>query len=156
MMTTAHHTSSVVTRAAVASVLTAVVMVGLAALLGGPDAARGAAIGGVLAVGVFSFGAFTVDVVSRLLPAASLMVAMMTYTLQVVLMLAAFVALTRSGQLDAQIDRDWLAGTIIAGAMVWMLVQVRLATTARIPAFEPTSEQVAETTPRTTAEGGAR
>ncbi|GAA4807011.1 hypothetical protein ACFQ0K_01765 [Nocardioides caeni] len=160
MMTTADRTPSVVARAAAAAAAAAVLLVGIGALVGGADAVRGAAVGGVIAVGVFAFGAFSVDTVSRLMPAASLMFAMLTYTLQVVLMLMAFVVLTRSGLLDDQIDRDWLAGAIILGAMVWMLVQVRLATTARIPAFEPASPrasgEVLEPTVRTTAEGGAR
>ena len=39
-----------------------------------------------------------------------------------------------------KVDRNWLGGAIIVGAMVWMVVQIRLATTARIPAFESRSE----------------
>lgn len=160
MMTTAQRIPSAVARAAAAAAGSAAVVIGLAAVLGGADATRGAALGGFLAVGVFAFGAFTVDAVSKLMPAASLMFAMLTYTLQVVVMLMAFVVLTRSGLLDDQIDRNWLAAAIIVGAMVWMVVQVRLATTARIPAFEPAapsaSQGVVAPTPRTTVEGGAR
>ena len=148
MMTTETRTHRMVTRAALAAAAAAGLLVLVAALVAGSSAAAGAAVGGVLAVGVFAFGSFAVELVSRLMPAASLMFAMLTYTLQVVLMATAFVALNRSGMLGEELDRNWLGATIIAGAFVWITVQIVLATTARIPAFE--------TRPSAAAEGGAR
>ncbi|WP_408898995.1 hypothetical protein ACJ5H2_07760 [Nocardioides sp. R1-1] len=148
MMTTETRTHRVVVRAALVAAAAAVLLVGLAALAGGSAAAAGAAVGGAIAVGVFAFGAFAVDAVSRLMPAASLLFAMVTYTFQVVVMALVFVGINRSGLLDDELDRNWLGGAIILGAVVWMAVQVRLATTARIPAFEPR--------PSTPSEGGAR
>jgi hypothetical protein len=56
------------------------------------------------------------------------------------LMALAFVAVSRSGLLDDELSRNWLGGAIIAGAFVWLAVQIRLSTTARIPAFESPSE----------------
>lgn len=144
MMTTETRTPSVVTRAALAALTTGLLLVGLGAFVSGADAAGGAAVGGVISVGIFAFGAFGVDAVARLMPSASLMFAMLTYTLQVVLMALAFVALNRSGLLDDELDRNWLGGAIILGALVWLTVQVRLATTARIPAFESRTDHPAE------------
>ena len=71
-------------------------------------------------VGVFGLGALVVDRVAGALPSAALLVALMTYTLQVVLLAALFLALSGSGLLDDELDRRWLAGTIIAGTFVWL------------------------------------
>lgn len=148
MLTTDTKTPPVVLRAAAVSALAAGVVVVVAAVAGGGSAAAGAAVGGAIAVGVLAFGALAVDAVSRLMPAASLLFAMVTYTFQVVLLALVFVALHRSGLLDRELDRNWLGGAIIAGVLVWTVVQIRLATTARIPAFD--SPAVAR------PEGGAR
>lgn len=148
MLTTETRTHRVVLRAALVAALAAVLLVVVAAIVAGSAAATGAAVGGVIAVGVFAFGALTVDAVARLMPAASLLFALLTYTLQVVVMAFVFIALNGSGLLDDEMDRSWLGGAIIWGAFTWMVVQVRLATTARIPAFETVGDR--------TAEGGAR
>lgn len=108
----------------------------LGALTSGSAAAYGALVGTVLVVAVFGFGTFTVNAVAALLPAASLLVALLTYTLQVVAMALAFVALSGSGLLDETIDRAWLGGTVIAGTLGWMVVQVVLSTSRRIPIYD--------------------
>lgn len=160
MQTTETRTTSVVTRAALAAVATGAALVVLAAIVSGAPAAAGAAVGGVIAVGIFAFGAFAVDAVSRLMPAASLLFAMVTYTFQVVLMALVFVGINRSGLLDDELDRNWLGAAIIVGAFVWLAVQVRLATTARIPAFETPAvrraDDPADQAADHPAEGGAR
>lgn len=148
MMTTDTRTSRVVTRAALVAAVAAAGLVLVAALVSGRPAAAGAAVGGVIAVGVFAFGSFAVEAVSRLMPSASLLFAMVTYTFQVALMALVFVGLNTSGLLDDTLDGNWVGGAIILGAFVWMAVQIALATTARIPAFE--------TPASTPSEGGAR
>ncbi|MCX6400127.1 MAG: hypothetical protein NTX33_09380 [Propionibacteriales bacterium] len=140
MMTTETRTPSVLMRAALVAVAAGAVLVVVAALASGSPAAWGAVVGTVIAVGIFAFGAFTVDAVARLLPAASLMFALLTYTFQVAAMALAFVAVNRAGLLDDELDRNWLGAAIIVGAFVWMAAQIRLATTARIPAFQTPSE----------------
>jgi ATP synthase protein I len=143
MQTTETRTApSVVSRAAVASVVTAVAVTVVGGIAAGSSGAAGAAVGGVIAVAVFAFGAFAVDAVARLMPAASLLFALVTYTFQVAAMALVFVALNTSGLLDdGTLDSTWVGIAIIAGAFVWMAVQIRMATTARIPAFEPRPEQ---------------
>ena len=147
-----HRAPSVVTRAAAVAIVVGLLLCGIAGLSSGSSGAWGAAVGGVIAVSIFAFGSFAVDLVSRLMPAASLLFAMVTYTLQVVLMALVFVALNESGLLDREIDSEWVGIAIIVGAFVWMIVQIRVAMTARIPAFEPVSTASA-TVP---TEGGAR
>ncbi len=108
------------------------------ALTSGSDAAFGALAGTGFVLAVFAFGSFAVQAVAQLMPAASLLFALLTYTLQVAAMALVFVALTRSGALDGPLDRHWFAGTIIGGAAGWLVGQVVLTTRARIPAFDLT------------------
>ena len=102
----------------------------------GRPAGAGAAVGSLLVLAVLGLGTLVVDTTARVLPAAALLVAVLTYTLQVVLMALVLVGLSRSGLLDRSIDRHWLAGTVIAGTLAWTAVQLVRTTRLRLPAFE--------------------
>ncbi|SDD74151.1 hypothetical protein [Nocardioides lianchengensis] len=106
------------------------------ALTAGSAAAYGALVGTALVLAVIGFGSTVVNVVATVMPAASLMVALLTYTLQVVLMGLVFAALSGSGLLDDTLDREWLAGVVIVGTFVWLTAQVVLTTRMRIPAYD--------------------
>lgn len=106
------------------------------ALAVGSAAAYGAAMGTALVVAVFGFGTFTVNAVAALMPAASLMVALLTYTLQLVAMALAFVSLSKSGLFDETVDRTWLGCTVIACTLMWTMVQLVLSTSRRIPIYD--------------------
>lgn len=121
------------------------------ALVSGSEAALGALVGTLLVVGVLGFGSFVVNVVAGLMPAAALMVAMLTYTLQVVLMGLVFAILSGSGLLDSTVDRGWLAGAVIGGTAIWLVSQVVLTTRRRIPVYELPSQVTAQP-----AQGGER
>jgi hypothetical protein len=127
-----------VLRTAVLVAAVLIVVVGAAALVD-RSAAYGAAVGAALVLGVLGGGSVAVSVVARALPGASLLFAMLTYTLQVVLLLTVFAGLDDAGVLDTRIDRQWLSGTVIVGTLVWMFVQILVATRARIPAFDGVS-----------------
>jgi ATP synthase protein I len=120
--------------------LMTLVLGGLATVLGGllvgRPAAYGSLVGTAVVVGVFGLGALVVDRVAGALPSAALLVALMTYTLQVVLLAALFLSLSGSGLLDDALDRQWLAGTIVVGTFVWLGAHLLLAVRARIPAYE--------------------
>jgi ATP synthase protein I len=137
---TLHHTRDAGTRVllgaavAAAAATAAVSLAGL--LIGGSAAAYGALVGALLVLLVFGLGAFAVNLVATVMPAASLLVALLTYTLQVVFMGLVFWALTRSGALGRDLDQRWLAGAIIAGTVAWVAVQIGQATRARIPAYD--------------------
>ena len=122
--------------AAVAGLVSGLLVTAVGALSSGSAAAYGALVGAAIALLVFVVGSFAVDVVARVMPAMSLMVALLTYTLQVVVMALAFVALNGSGLLDETLARDWLAAGVIAVTMVWLLVQLVLTTRARIPVYD--------------------
>jgi hypothetical protein len=128
--------SSVLTRAAMASMGLGVVAVVAGSLVEGAPAAYGAAIGALIVLGVFGFGSFVVNTVAALMPTAALLVALLTYTLQVVAMGLVFVALSGSGLLGDELDREWLAGTVIAGTAAWVVCQIALTMRARIPIYD--------------------
>jgi ATP synthase protein I len=116
------------------------VLVVLASLLagvvdGGPGA-LGAAAGGGVALLVFASGTAVVHTVARTMPTASLLVALMTYTLQVVLMGAVAMALVRAGLVGDELSRGWFAGAVIALTVTWMVVQVWLVGRQRIPVYD--------------------
>lgn len=136
-MTTARNIASRgLVRIAAATLAAGGLLVGIAALVSGSAAAYGATVGTAIAVGIFGFGAFAVDAVARVMPAASLLIAMLTYVTQVLLLALVFAAISGSGLLESTMDRRWLGGAIVLGAVVWMAVQLRVSTTARIPAYD--------------------
>ncbi len=121
----------------------------VAAQVDGRAAALGVVVGAALAVVVLAGGSLALDGVARLLPAASLLVALLTFTLQVVLVLLALVALERSGLLSGSLDRQWLGGALIGATLIWLVVQLRLHTTSRVPPFD-----LPDDSPRRADEGG--
>jgi ATP synthase protein I len=160
MTTASQHTTPerggrVLLGAAGAALAAGVAVVVLGAVVGGSPAAYGALAGTLLAVGVFAFGAGIVHVVSGLVPAASLLVALLTYTLQVVAMAVVFVVLGDSGLLEEALDRRWLAAAVITGTLAWLVAQVVLATRLRIPAYDLPQDAAPEG-PADHSEAGAR
>ncbi|QNN51960.1 hypothetical protein [Nocardioides mesophilus] len=105
-------------------------------VLGGAPALVGALIGAAMVALFFGLGALVLDVVAGLAPAMSLLVALMTYTLKVVLVGLTFVALSRSGALEGSVDGRWLGGTVIAATIGWLAAQVLASTRARIPVYD--------------------
>ncbi len=123
-------------------------------------AGLGAALIGTLVVVVVLFsGALIVTVVADLMPNASLLVALMTYTLQMVVLAVVLIPLSRSAWATAHLEAPWLAAAVIAGALVWTVAQVLLATRVRIPVYDLPDPVVAAASPSEAAsgaEGGAR
>jgi drug/metabolite transporter (DMT)-like permease len=122
--------------AASAGLVLVVLAVVLAGGLGGRPSPIGAAAGGVLALVVFATGTAVVQTVARAMPSASLLVALMTYTLQVVLMGAVAMVLARSGLVGDELSRGWFAGAVIGVTLTWMMVQVWLVGRQRIPVYD--------------------
>jgi ATP synthase protein I len=122
--------------AALTALAGGLVVVLVAALVADAPALRGALLGVALAVLVFSFGSFVVDQVALRLPAASLLVAVLTYTLQVVLLGMVFWRLTESGALESDLDGQWLGLALVTATIGWMVGQIVLTARARIPAYD--------------------
>ncbi len=112
------------------------VLVVAAALVEGRAAVVGAASGGVLTLVVFASGIAIVGTVARLVPAASLMVALLTYALQLLVLALCITAIDRAGVGEETLARGWFAAGVIAVTMLWMAGQVVAATRQRIPVYQ--------------------
>ncbi len=116
------------------------VVVVLAALVDGRAAVVGAAGGGVLTLAVFAAGVAVVTVVARHMPSASLLVALMTYTLQLLVLALCVAAIEQAGVTAEDLSRGWFAAAVVAVTLVWVAGHLVAATRQRIPAFEPGPE----------------
>ena len=112
----------------------------LGGVLDGSAAALGSTIGAVMVCLFFGAGAVVLGVVARLAPAASLLIALLTYTLKIVLIALVFVGLSRSGALDGTVDAQWLGGTVIACTLVWIAAQITSSMRSRQPLYDLPSQ----------------
>jgi ATP synthase protein I len=103
----------------------------LAAVAAGASAAAGAAVGAAMVLLFFGVGAVVVNAVATVSPAASLLVALLTYTLQVVLVGLVFAVLSGSDGREGAVDTDWVGGSIIVATLVWLVAQIVSATRSR-------------------------
>lgn len=121
----------------VASAVAATAVVVVAGLVvTGTDAALAAAAGGLLVVGVFAFGVLTLAWVVRLLPSASLLVALVTYATQLALVLLVVTALGDTEPFAAPAVRAWLAGALVAATVTWVVAHLWFASRQRIPVYD--------------------
>jgi ATP synthase protein I len=110
--------------------------VAAAALTAGSAAALGAAVGCLLVLGFFGVGASVVNVVASVSPTASLLVALLTYTLEVVCLGAVFVALRRSGAFADTVDAGWLGVVVIGATLLWLAAQTIAEVRSRQPIYD--------------------
>lgn len=114
---------------------------GLAALLADASAVRGALLGGAIVLVFFLFGAGVVDIAAKLAPATAMLVALMTYTLQVALVGLVFAGLVRGDALGDELDARWLAAGLIVGTFAWMAGQIVTTLRTPIAPWEPSEDQ---------------
>ncbi|MEI2713700.1 MAG: hypothetical protein V9G04_10540 [Nocardioides sp.] len=131
--------SGILFRAAGGVVLIAVAFVALAALADGRAGATGAGVGAAIAIGVLLFGSVAVNLVARITPSLSLLVALMTYALQLLALIVIFTALHRSNAFGAGSERAWLAGGVVVATLAWTVVHLAVATRTRIPVYDEPS-----------------
>jgi ATP synthase protein I len=122
--------------AAAAALAVGLLMVLLAALVSGATAALSVAAGVGLVVCVIGFGVFTLNTVASIMPSATVLVALVTYALQLVVMAAVLLTLVRNGVLEDTLDRRWLGGGVAVAALAWMVAQIIAAMRARIPVYD--------------------
>ncbi|MGI8901058.1 MAG: hypothetical protein ACR2HA_09035 [Nocardioides sp.] len=128
--------SGVVRPALVVTLVTGLAACVAGALVAGSAGFLGALIGTGMVAFFFASGALVLDLVAGIAPSASLLVALLTYTLQVVLVGLVFVGLQRSGALESAVDADWLGGTVIVTTSGWLLAQVRASVRTRVPLYD--------------------
>lgn len=114
----------------------AAVVTTIGALFSGAAAARGAASGAFSVAVVMAFGTYVVHVAAQAVPALSLLVALMTYALQIVMMGAFFLLLVRSDSLGSSVDGPWLVAGVVVASLTWSAAQIWLSSRARIPMYD--------------------
>ena len=128
---------TVLTWAAIGSATVAAVMVGLGALVSGSPGAYGSLTGGLIVLVIFWAGTAALSAMASRSADIALMMALVTYTGQVMVVFVAFIGLSASGLLDdGTLSRGWLAASVVAGALVWSAAQVWVASKARIPLYD--------------------
>jgi ATP synthase protein I len=105
-------------------------------LVAGSTGALGALVGGSIALCFFMFGSLVVESATRMAPQTAIVVALMTYTLQVALVAAAFALLTSTGAVGTTLSGGWIAGGVIVATVTWTLAQLVASARARIPAYD--------------------
>jgi ATP synthase protein I len=110
--------------ALVVTALVGALACGLAVVLEGRPQVVGAACGAAVVAVFFAFGMLNTAVAATFAPRSSLLVALVTYTVQVVALGLLLSALTRSETTASQLDVRWLGATVIAGAVGWSLALV--------------------------------
>jgi len=106
------------------------------ALLGSSAEVAGVAVGVGMVLVFFGFGGVVVNAVATVSPAASLLVALLTYTLQVVLVALVLAALRSSGALDGAVSGTAAGIAVIGATALWLGVQIRSAMRARVPVYD--------------------
>jgi ATP synthase protein I len=114
------------------TLVVAVLATGAAALFGEQAQVNGALVGAAMVAGFFLFGTLSASLAAAYAPRVALFVALLTYTLQVVVLGAVLVGLTRSGATGTSLDVEWLAGVVIVGTLTWMAALVVHALTREV------------------------
>lgn len=117
------------------------VLLVVAALVEGRPGVVGVAAGGVLTLVVFALGLAAVGFVARLLPGASLLVALMTYALQLLVLAAVVGAIDGAGIGADTLSRGWFATAVIVVTLAWLVGQLVAATRQRIPVYDLSSAE---------------
>ncbi|CAA9358263.1 MAG: hypothetical protein AVDCRST_MAG36-2446 [uncultured Nocardioidaceae bacterium] len=116
----------------VVGVVVAVAGAALGAVVGGRPQVLGAVLGSGLVTGCCLFGTVTVSLVAAYAPRASLLVALLTYVLQVgvlALVLARVQAHVQTRERTASdrepvLDPQWVGGAVVVATVVWVVLLV--------------------------------
>lgn len=122
--------------AAGAAFAAGLVMTLVAWLAADGTAVRSVAVSTLLVVVVIGFGVFTLNTVASIMPSATVLVALVTYTLQLVVLAAVVLTLARNGMMDDTFDRRWFGGGVAVATLAWMIAQIVAHLRARIPVYD--------------------
>lgn len=116
------------------------VVLGVLALAGGLLAQQGgftgALAGGSLALAVLVVSTAVVNTVAGVMPGASLLIALLTFVLQVLLLALVAVAIHDAGLPGEEFARGWFAAALTAVTLTWITVHTWLYTRLRISAYD--------------------
>jgi ATP synthase protein I len=124
------------TRPLVVTVAIGLAVAAVAGPVSGAPAVTGVLVGLLLTCASLGLGSLVLAWVTEVSPAMSLVVALMTYTLQVVLLGAAYIVLRSSPEAREAVDGTWLGLTVIATTLAWLTLQVIGLMRSRQPYFD--------------------
>ena len=139
--------------------LTAAAAVGsgvVAALVAGRPQVLGVVVGALVVAGFFTIGSLSTSLAAAYAPALSLVVALVTYALQVVLLALVFVELTATPESRAAVDVEWAAGAVIGFTLMWTVTLVVAAVRARQPLYDQPESGTAARDDKITVPGEGR
>ena len=122
--------------AAGAAFVAGVLMAVVAWLFADQTAVRSVAVSTLLVVVVIGFGVFTLNTVASIMPSATVLVALVTYAVQLVVLAAVVLGLARNGMMDDTLDRRWFGGGVAVATLAWMVAQIVAHLRARIPVYD--------------------
>lgn len=129
-------TAPLVRAAVLPGLLVGLVAAGVAALVDGTAGFWGALLGAGLVTGFFTLGQVVLNIVRSALPALFLLVGLMTYLMQVVILLAVFASFSRNEQWADSVSPTALGFTIIVCTAVWTVGLVVASTRERIVLYD--------------------
>jgi ATP synthase protein I len=106
----------------------------LGLLLDGRPQALGAVLGAGLMTGFYLFGTVTISLVAAYAPRASLLVALLTYVVQVGALALVLARVQRSSGARGSIDVAWTGGAVVVATVAWLVVLVVRAVRGTAPA----------------------
>jgi len=107
----------------------------------GSGAFWSAVAGSVLASAFFATGQVVLHVLRSVPPATLLLVALLTYALQVVVLLAVYATFVRDADPDSGFSATAVGVSIIASTAVWIIGLIRVAKRERIPLYQLGGDQ---------------
>lgn len=113
--------------AVISSALAAVVCVAVSGLPG----LYGALIGSALVAVFFITSLLVLGPTKRISPTVTMLIAMLLYGAKVVALVVFMVFLFQPGGIGESLDRESLAGTVVALTLVWTVLEIRAATKSR-------------------------
>lgn len=121
---------------ALPTLVLAVLVAGLAGVLGGPAVLLRAAVGGGLAWSALASAPVVLGAVSRRSPVASLPVALAFYAATSVVLLVVLALLVEGGWVAAREQLAWLAGSMSAVSFAWVICHARGLQRDRTPTYD--------------------
>lgn len=122
--------------ALVPSVVAGLGCAALAASTAGSEAMWGALLGTVLVTGFFWFGQVVLHALRTIAPGLFLVVGLLTYTLQVVALLAVFASFQRGAGWAEQVSGTALGVTVIVCTAIWTVGLVVASHFSRVPLYD--------------------
>ena len=97
---------------------------GLGLAVGGRPQALGAVLGAGLMTAFYLVGTVTVALVTAYAPRASLLVALLTYVLQVAALALVLARVQSTAAAGASLDVAWVGGAVVVATVVWLVLLV--------------------------------